>query len=121
MPRLKSLEKSQANPKSQAMMSELESKKMLLNIFRSMANSPAVLDGFLKFSGALREGKLDAKTRESIALAVAQSHCTEYSPAAHTVLGKGAGLGDAAIRDARLGRSADRKTNAAVVLAQKVA
>jgi hypothetical protein len=37
------------------MMAELESKKMLLNIFRAMADSPAVLDAFLKFSGALRE------------------------------------------------------------------
>jgi uncharacterized peroxidase-related enzyme len=121
MPRLKSLEKTQASPKSQPMMAELESKKMLLNIFRAMANSPAVLDAYLKFSGALREGKLDAKIRECIALAVAQANRTEYCLAAHTVLGKGAGLDDSCIRDARLGRSADRKTNAAVVLAQKVA
>jgi len=117
MPRLKTLEKSQADPKSQAIMSELESKKMLLNIFRGMANSPAVLDAFLKFSGALQQGKLDAKIRHAIALTVAQCNSTGYCLAAHTVLGKGAGLDDAAIRDARLGKSADRKTNAAVKLA----
>ncbi|MGD0464398.1 MAG: carboxymuconolactone decarboxylase family protein [Tepidisphaeraceae bacterium] len=121
MPRLKKLEKSQAPAKSQPMMAELESKKMLLNIFRTMANSPAVLDGFLKFSGALREGKLDQKTRESIALAVSQFNRCEYCLSAHTALGKGAGLDESAIHDARLGRSADRKTNAAVVLAEKVA
>jgi AhpD family alkylhydroperoxidase len=120
MPRLKCLEKSQANPKSQAMMSELESKKMLLNIFRGMANSPAVLDGFLKFNGALQQGKLDAKIRHAIALAVAQCNKTGYCLAAHTLLGKGAGLDDAAIRDARLGKSADKKTNAAVSLARQV-
>jgi AhpD family alkylhydroperoxidase len=120
MPRLKSLEKSQANPKSQTMMSELESKKMLLNIFRGMANSPAVLDGYLKFSGALQQGKLDAKIRHAIALAVAQCNKTGYCLAAHTMLGKGAGLDDAAIRDARMGKSADPKTNAAVSLARQV-
>jgi uncharacterized peroxidase-related enzyme len=120
MPRLKNLEKSQAPSKSQPIMAELESKKMLLNIFRAMANSPAVLDAYLKFSGALREGKLDAKTRESIALAVAQSNCTQYCLSAHTVLGKQAGLDDAAIHDARCGRAADRKTSAAIALAQKV-
>jgi AhpD family alkylhydroperoxidase len=117
MPRLKCLEKAQANPKSQAMMSELESKKMLLNIFRGMANSPAVLDAYLKFSGALQQGKLDAKIRHAIALTVAQCNSTGYCLAAHTVLGKNAGMDDAAIHDARLGKSADKKTNAAVKLA----
>jgi AhpD family alkylhydroperoxidase len=120
MPRLKSLEKSQASPQSQQMMGELESKKMLLNIFRGMANSPVVLDAYLKFSGALREGKLDAKTREAIALAVAQSNNSAYCLAAHTALGKNAGLDDAAIRDARLGKSADKKMHAAVVLARQL-
>jgi uncharacterized peroxidase-related enzyme len=120
MPRLKTLEKSQASGKSQKLMAELESKKMLLNIFRGMANSPAVLDGFLKANGALQEGKLDAKTRHAIALTVAQVNGCGYCLAAHTMLGKGAGLDDAAIRDARLGRSADRKINAAVSLARQV-
>lgn len=120
MPRLKCLEKSQASPKSQAMMSELESKKMLLNIFRGMANSPAVLDAYLKFNGALQQGKLDAKIRHAIALTVAQCNNTGYCLAAHTMLGKGHGMDDAAIRDARLGRSADRKTNAAVSLVRQV-
>jgi uncharacterized peroxidase-related enzyme len=120
MPRLKTLEKSQASPQSQTLMADLEGKKMLLNIFRGMANSPAVLDGFLKFSGALQQGKLDAKIRHAIALAVAQSNRCGYCLAAHTMLGKSAGLDDAAVRDARLGRSADRKTNAAVSLARQL-
>lgn len=120
MPRLKTLDKSQASPKSQQMMAELESKKMLLNIFRGMANSSAVLDAFLKFSGALHKGKLEAKTREAIALAIAQANRCDYCLAAHTALGKREGLDDKAIHEARLGRSSDRKTGAAVALAQKV-
>ena len=120
MPRLKKLEKSQASPKSQQIMGDLENQKMLLNIFRSMANSPAVLDAYLKFSGALREGKLDSKTREAIALAVAQVNQCDYCLSAHTMLGKNAGLNDAMVRDARLGRSTDKKIGGAVVLAKQL-
>jgi|SRR5258706_4766154 len=118
MPRLATLEKTQGDPKSQEMMKQLESQKMLLNIFRGMANSPAVLDGYLKFSGALKGGKLDAKTREAIALVVGQTNRCDYCLAAHTMLGKGAGLDEGAVRDARMGRSADKKTNGAVTLAK---
>jgi AhpD family alkylhydroperoxidase len=120
MSRLKKLEKSQGSPKSQQIMGELESKKMLLNIFRSMANSAAVLDGFLKFSGALREGKLDGKTREAIALAVGQANKCEYCLSAHSYLGKQAGLDDASVREARLGHSSDKKINGVLALAGKV-
>jgi uncharacterized peroxidase-related enzyme len=120
MPRLKSLDKSQAAPKAQEIMANLESQKILLNIFRGMANSPAVLDGYLKFNGALKEGKLDGKTREAIALAVGQANKCGYCLAAHTALGKKAGMDDAAIHDARLGKAGDRKTSAAIVLARKL-
>ncbi len=118
MPRLKRLEQNNAPAKSQPMMGDLEGKKMLLNIFRGMANSPAVLDGYLKFSGALKEGKLDARTREAIALTVGQANRCDYCLAAHTFIGKGSGLDDAGIKDARLGRSTDKKINAAVHLAR---
>lgn len=121
MPRLKKLDKSQASEKSQQMMNDLEGKKMLLNIFRSMANSPAVLDAYLKFSGALKEGKLDPKSREAIALAVGQVNKSEYCLSAHTMIGKNSGLDDAAIRDARLGRSSDKKLNGILTLARKLA
>lgn len=120
MARLKKLEKSQAPARSQEIMEQLESKKMLLNIFRGMANSPAVLDSYLKFSGALKEGKLDAKTRESIALAVSQTNRCDYCVAAHVMIGKQAGLDDKAVREARLGRSGDKKINGAVVLAKQL-
>ncbi|MDP9172296.1 MAG: carboxymuconolactone decarboxylase family protein [Planctomycetota bacterium] len=121
MPRLKKLEKSQGAEKAQQIMADLEGKKMLLNIFRSMANSPAALDGFLKFSGALREGKLDGKAREAIALAVGQVNKCEYCLSAHTMLGKNAGLDETAVRDARLGKSSDKKLHAMVTLAKKLA
>ena len=120
MARLKRLEKTEGDPRARQMMEELDKNKKLLNIFRGMANSPAVLDAYLKFSGALKDGKLDAKAREAIALAVAQANRCDYCLSAHTAIGKSAGLDDAAIRDARQGRAADPKTAAAVALARKL-
>jgi AhpD family alkylhydroperoxidase len=120
MPRLTRLEKNQGDAKAQNMMSDLDSKKMLLNIFRGLANSPAALNAYLQFSGALRDGKLDGKIREAIALAVGQANRCDYCLAAHTMLAKGAGLDEAAIRDARLSKSADPRTQAAVTLARRL-
>ena len=120
MPRLNRLDPTQGDPQAQQMLAQLEGQKMLLNIFRGMANSPAVLDGYLKLNSALKAGKLDAKTRHAIALIVGQTNRCDYCLAAHTMLGKGAGLDDGAVRDARLGRSSDKKTNAAVVLAKQL-
>ena len=42
------------------------------NLFRIVANSPAALEGYLGLNGALAKGALDARTRERIALAVAE-------------------------------------------------
>ena len=100
------------------MMGSLEGAGKLFNIFRGMANSPAVLDAYLKMSGALGVGKLSAKTREAIALAVGQANRCDYCLAAHTAIGGMSGMDAAAIKDARLGRSSDAKTQAAVTLAR---
>jgi hypothetical protein len=42
------------------------------NIFRTLAHSPAALEGYLGLSNALSRGSLDAATRDRIALAVAE-------------------------------------------------
>ena len=61
MPRLNRLDPTQGDPQAQQMLAQLEGQKMLLNIFRGMANSPAVLDAYLKFNTALKAGKLSEK------------------------------------------------------------
>ena len=92
------------------------------NLFRITANSPAALEGYLGFSGALGKGKLAAATRERIALAVAQVNGCGYCLAAHTYLGKNlAKLSDAEILRNRSGHSDDAKADAAVSFAVKVA
>ena len=85
-----------------------------------MANSPAVLDGYLQLSTALGKGKLSARTREQIALAVSQENGCDYCLAAHTAIGKMVGLTADQIRDSRLGTAVDPKPDALVRFARKV-
>lgn len=86
---------------------------------RTMGNSPAVLEGYLNFSGALSHGKLSAKTGELIALAVSESNSCDYCVAAHTFIGGKLLKTDAQVlQDARKGNSADAKTEAILQLAK---
>lgn len=103
----------------------LEAVKKMLgsvpNLFRMVGNSPAALEGYLGLNGALAKGKLDAKTRERIALAVAEVNGCDYCLAAHTYLGKNlAKLDDAEIAANRNGSSGDAKADAAVRFAVKI-
>jgi uncharacterized peroxidase-related enzyme len=91
------------------------------NLFRTVAHSPAALEGYLSLNGALAKGSLDAATRERIALAVAEFNGCGYCLAAHTYIGKNlAKLSDSEIESNRRGRSSDAKADAAVVFAAKV-
>jgi uncharacterized peroxidase-related enzyme len=93
---------------------------MVPNMTRAMANSPAVLDGYLQLSGALAKGKLPAKTREEIALAVSQANSCDYCLAAHSTIGKMVGLSPDQIHDSRLGTAVDSKTDALIRFASKL-
>lgn len=91
------------------------------NLFRVVGNSPASLEGYLGLSGALGKGKLDAKTRERIALAVAEINGCGYCLAAHSYLAKNlAKLDDAEIAANRGGGSNDPKADAAVAFAATI-
>jgi len=90
------------------------------NVFKAMANSPAVLQAYLGFSGALKEGSLGAKLQEQIALEVGELNNCQYCLAAHSAIGQGAGLNETEIQDARKGVASDPKVQAALVFAKKV-
>jgi uncharacterized peroxidase-related enzyme len=91
------------------------------NLFRLVALSPSALQGFLGLNGALGR-TLDVKTRERIALAVAQINGCDYCLSAHTYLGLNlAKIDGAEIALNRKGKSSDAKANAAVAFAAKVA
>ncbi len=92
------------------------------NLFRTVASSPAALEGYLGMSGALAKGRLPAATRERIALAVAQINGCDYCLSAHSYLGTHVAKLDAAeIQANRHGRSGDAKAHAAVQFAVAVA
>jgi uncharacterized peroxidase-related enzyme len=90
------------------------------NLMRTFAQSPAVLEAYLGFTGTLAKGVLPAAVREQLALAVGEANGCEYCLSAHTLLGKGAGLSPAAILDARRGDAADPKVAALLQFARAV-
>ena len=107
-----------AQPMLQAVERQLGS---VPNLFRITATSPAALEGYLGLNSALQKGSLEARTRERIALAVAETNGCGYCLAAHAYLGKTlAKLDDAEIEANRNGRSNDAKADAAVRFARQV-
>lgn len=110
-----------APEKSQPLLDAVEKQLGVVpNLFRLIGNSPAALEGYLGLNGALAR-TLDAKTRERIALAIAQANGCDYCLSAHAYLGLNlAKIDDAEIALNRAGHSGDAKADAAVVFARKV-
>lgn len=110
-----------APKKSQPLLDAVEKQLGVVpNLFRLIGNSPAALEGYLGLNGALGR-TLDAKTRERIALAIAQANGCDYCLSAHTYLGLNlAKIDDTEIALNRAGHSGDAKADAAVVFARKV-
>jgi uncharacterized peroxidase-related enzyme len=90
------------------------------NLMRVLGNSPAALEGYLNFSGALAGGVFNARVREQIALAVAEINDCGYCRSAHTYLGGKAGLNEKEIGDARNVLAADEHTAAILNLARSI-
>ena len=92
------------------------------NLMKLVGNSPAALEGYLSLNNALGKGALDPKTRERIALAIADFNGCSYCLSAHTYLGKNvAKLDDTEIAANRNGHLSDPKAAAAVKFAARVA
>ncbi len=89
-------------------------------MFQAVANSPAALQSMWAAFGALGQGTLGAKLGEQLAVAIANRNRCEYCLAAHTMLGKNAGVSAADLASAQTGRSSDPKTAAALAFALKV-
>ncbi|MFT5552187.1 MAG: putative peroxidase-related enzyme [Bradyrhizobium sp.] len=91
------------------------------NLFRVVSSSPVALTALAGLSGTLAKS-LDVKTRERIALAVAQVNGCDYCLSAHTYLGLNlAKISAEEIALNRKGTSGDPKADAAVRFAAKVA
>jgi len=91
------------------------------NMTKAMANSPALLKGYVDFSGALSHGVLRPAVREQIALAVAQDNACNYCLSAHTYLAEHvAHLTADDISAARRSEATDPKTAALLRFATEV-
>jgi uncharacterized peroxidase-related enzyme len=91
------------------------------NMYKMVSQSPAALGALLSFGGALTKA-LDVRTRERIAVAVAQVNGCDYCLSAHTYIGVNlAKLDGAEVALNRKGASSDPKADAAVRFAAKVA
>lgn len=121
MSRIAPVALAQADTATQATLNGVKAKLgMVPNLFSTFAQAPAALNGYLAFSDALSKGRLSAAQRELIALAVGQANACQYCLSAHTLIGKGAGLSEAAIRSARSGTADNAQDKAVVELAVKI-
>jgi uncharacterized peroxidase-related enzyme len=119
MSRIAAIDPNQAQGKTAELLAQVQ---MMLggtpNMFRTAAQAPAVLESLVALFGASARGTLRAKTRESIALTVAEANGCDYCLSAHTALAKGAGLSQDEAEEARAASSPDAKTHAILELAK---
>lgn len=121
MPRLKAIDPKEATGKTKELLDGVKAKiGMVPNLMRTFANSPAALEAYLNFSGALGGGALNAKLREQIALTVADANACEYCLSAHTAIGKMVGLNETELVASRHAGSSDPKTDAALKFAHQI-
>ena len=121
MPRLQPVTKETADATTANLLGAVEKKMgMIPNIIATMANSPSVANAYLGFSQSLSTGSLSPRLREQIALVVGETNGCGYCVAAHTALGKRAGLSEQETCDARRAVAADDKEGAAIEFAHKI-
>lgn len=121
MSRLKAIEPTTSSGKTGELLDAVKGKfGMVPNLMRVMANSTAVLEGYLGLSGALGTGTLDLQIREQIALMTAQANHCDYCLSAHTAIGKLVGLEEQEIIASREGRGPTARATAALTFAKQV-
>lgn len=121
MSRITAIDPAQASGKTAELFSAVKAKLGVVpNLMRTLGQSPVALEAYLGFSGTLAKGVLPAKVREQLALAIGEANTCDYCLAAHSLLGKGAGLTAEAILAARLNRAEDPKTQALLKFAVTV-
>ena len=84
------------------------------NLYRSMAQSSAALEGYLAFRGALGKGSLSVQMRERIALLTAAINDCGYCVSAHTFRGAKVGISEADLASTQRAYSETPKEAAAL-------
>jgi uncharacterized peroxidase-related enzyme len=121
MPRLNPVDPIHADTRAKPLLDAVQKKLgMTPNMMKTMATSPAVLEGYLDFAGALAGASIDARTQELIAIAVAETNGCDYCLSAHTAIGGLHRIPAADLGAARDLRNADPKTAAMLRFARTV-
>jgi len=121
MTRLTPIDPSTASGPAKALLDGVQSALgMTPNLMRTLAHSPAALEGYLNFNGALARGSISPQLREQIAIAIAEANGCDYCLSAHTMLGKMAKVDVEALENARSAKSTDAKVQAALTFARRV-
>ncbi len=119
--RITQLDPAQATGRAKQLFYDVQARfGVVPNLFRVLGNAPAALEGYLNFSAALAGGSLNAKVREQIALAVAESNLCGYCLSAHSFIGGRVGLTVKDIADAGHAIAANAKTDAILKLARNI-
>ena len=120
MTRLQPLDPATATGKTKELFNAVQGKLgSVPNMMRTMANSTAVLEGYLNLSGALSKGAINARTGELLALAISESNACDYCLAAHNFIGEKLLKTDPAVLEAaRKGESNDPKIQAILQFAK---
>lgn len=121
MSRLQQIDPASADGRAKELLDAVKQKMgMVPNITRAMASSPATLEAYLNFSGALAKGKLDPQLRERLSILVGSANSCGYCLSAHTALGRMAGLSAKELTSAQHGESSDAKAAVALRFAKKL-
>lgn len=121
MSRINPLELENTDATTAATLKAVQSKLgMLPKMFTTFAHAPVALNGYLQLSQSLGGGRLNERQREMIAIAVAQENVCEYCLSAHATIGKGAGLNEQDIAQARSGKATEVKDALITAFALKV-
>lgn len=121
MPRIKTIDPASTTGETRQILDGFQAKLGTIpNIFKTIAQAPAVLKFYVAGSGALGESSLSPALREQLALAIAGANSCDYCASAHTVIGRKVGVAESELPINLAAKSADAKVQAALTFAKKV-
>lgn len=121
MQRLKSVDPQVATGRTKELFEAVQQAfGMIPNTVRVMANSPAVLDSFLAFSGAMGGVGIGSKLHNQLKLTTSETNSCSYCTSILSAIAPSAGLTAGDILAGRTGHSEDGRAKAALAFANDV-
>ncbi|MCC6682433.1 MAG: carboxymuconolactone decarboxylase family protein [Phycisphaeraceae bacterium] len=117
MPRIQPIHEDQMSETTKAQLEPIrKARGRVINIYATLAHSPAALDYVLAGGKAMSKMSLNAKLREAVTLAIAGVNQCDYCAAAHNAVGLKLGVSQQELTDNLNGKSSDALTQAAIDL-----